>query len=103
MTSQTDTRRDGFQTLLQQHRGIVAKVAKLRADLKVPAVDDEYATGEKKRTPPPGKIMPIAALVSVQCAQIPGLLQIKYLLPRLLVFAAPMQPVNLASCDVARH
>ena len=28
MTSPTDTaRRDGFQTLLQQHRGIVAKVA----------------------------------------------------------------------------
>jgi hypothetical protein len=26
-----------------------ARLAKLRTDLKVPAVDDEYATGEKKR------------------------------------------------------
>ena len=26
-----------------------ARLAKLRSDLKVPAVDDEYATGEKKR------------------------------------------------------
>jgi hypothetical protein len=25
------------------------RLAKLRSDLKVPAVDDEYATGEKKR------------------------------------------------------
>jgi hypothetical protein len=32
-----------------------ARLAKLRADLKVPEVDDEYATGQKKRTPPPGK------------------------------------------------
>ena len=32
-----------------------ARLAKLRADLKVPEVDDEFATGVKRRTPPAGK------------------------------------------------
>ena len=42
----------GYETV---QADLEARLAKLRADLKVPAVDDEYATGEKKRTPPPGK------------------------------------------------
>jgi arylsulfatase A-like enzyme len=42
----------GYETV---QADLEARLAKLRADLKVPAVDDEYATGEKKRTPPAGK------------------------------------------------
>jgi hypothetical protein len=32
-----------------------ARLAKLRTDLKVPAVDDELASGAKRRNPPAAK------------------------------------------------